>query len=54
MWFKPMALNFRPNKSVTDWQPISSIPGLYITDGAKVDWDTKQVLVRYRLRASNY
>ena len=38
---------------MTDWVPISSIPGLYITNGAMVDWDTKQVLVRYRLKASN-
>ena len=34
---KPMALSFRPNKSITDWVPISSIPGLYITEGATVD-----------------
>ena len=49
MRFKPMALNFRPNKSMTDWVPILIIPGLYITKGATVDWDSKQVLVRYRL-----
>ena len=39
--FKPTALSFRPNKSMTDWVPISSIPGLYITEGAMVDWDSK-------------
>ena len=35
--FKPMALSFRPNKSMTDWVPMSSIPGIYITKGAMVD-----------------
>ena len=52
--FKPTALSFRPNKSMTEWVHILSIPGLYITEGAVVDWDSKQVLVRLRLRASNY
>ena len=54
MRFKPTALKFRTNKSMTDWQPISTVPGLYVTDGATVDWDTNQVLVRFRVRASNY
>ena len=54
MKFKPTALKFKSNKSVTPWQTISTIPGLYVTNGATVDWDTNQVLVRFRLRASNY
>ena len=54
MNFKSTALTFRSNKSMTDWQPISTVPGLYVTNGATVDWDTNQVLIRFRLRASNY
>ena len=54
MKFKLTALTLKPNKSVTAWQPISAIPGIHVTDGAMVDWDTNQVLVMFRLRASNY
>ena len=40
--FKPMALSFRPKKRMTDWVPMSSIPGVYITEGATVDWDSNR------------
>ena len=48
-----MDLSFWPNKSVAGWVPITSTD-LCITNGATVDWDSKQVLVRFRLKASNY
>ena len=51
--FKPTALTFRPNKSVMGWVPMSSIPGIFITEGATVDWDSKQVLVQFRVSVRN-
>ena len=53
MKIKPGDVTFVPNKSVTEWQPISSqFPGIHVTQGAEVDWNTKQVLTRLRLRAN--
>ena len=49
----PSALDFPPNKSVTAWQPITQMfKEIYTAQGAKVRWDIKQVLVRFRLRAN--
>ena len=53
MKIKPSAVVFIPNKSVSAWQPIASqFPEIHVTQGAGVDWNTKQVLVRLRLRAN--
>ena len=50
---KPADVTFPPNKSVTEWRPISSqFPEIHITQGAGVDWNSKQVLTRLRLRAN--
>ena len=51
--FKPMDISFRPNKSMTSWVTSTST-GLCVTNGATVDWDSQQVLVRFRLKVSNY
>ena len=49
----PSSIIFPPNKCVSDWEPIAKqFPDLHLEDGASVDWDTKQILVRYRLRVS--
>ena len=53
MKINPGAVIFKPNQSVTTWRPIKKqFPGLHITEGAVVDFDTKQVLTRLRLRAN--
>ena len=52
MKIKPAAVTFLTNKSVSAWQPISSFPETHVTQGAGVDWNTNQVLVRLRLRAN--
>ena len=52
MKIKPTAVTFIPNKSISAWQPISSFPETHVTQGAGVDWNTNQVLVRLRLRAN--
>ena len=46
------ALNgFSPNKSVTDWSPITSLfRELHPSQGATVRWDSKQA--RYKFRAN--
>ena len=48
---KPTAIDFPPNKSVTQWVPISKMfRELTISEGATVRWDSKQILTRYRFR----
>jgi len=47
----PASIILPPNKCVSDWKPITTqFPDLHLEAGASVDWDTKQILVRYRLR----
>ena len=49
----PEAIEFPVNRSVSDWKPITTMfPDTHITEGANVRWDTRQVLVRLRLRAN--
>ena len=37
MKFKPTDVTFKPNKSITAWQPISAFPVTHVTNGAMVD-----------------
>ena len=49
----PEEVDFPVNRSVTSWKPITSMfLDLHVSEGANVRWDTKQVLVRLRLRAN--
>ena len=49
----PEAIEFPVNRSVTKWRPITTMfPDLHVSEGANVRWETKQVLVRLRLKAN--
>ena len=49
----PAAIEFPVNRSVSRWKPIATMfPDTHVTEGANVRWDTRQVLVRLRLRAN--
>ena len=50
---KPSAINFPPNKCVTNWVPIVDIfRDIHTTLGAIVRWDSKQVVTRFRFRSN--
>ena len=48
----PSAIDFPPNKFVTEWKPITEMfRDIHVTEGATVRWGDK-VLCRYRLRSN--
>ena len=49
----PASIIFPPNKCVSEWKPIVDLfPDLHVENGASVDWQTKHMLVRYRLKVN--